>query len=188
MLKTNETKSAKELGKRGTCRYICVECEGCGEKRWSTICNYNRAKTKLCHRCNRKRSGSAHWNWRGGKYFSKGKYKGYIQVYTPKDSPFYPMANSRRPYIPEHRLVMAEFLGRCLDKAEIVHHKNGIKTDNHIENLELTRNGKHCKDHHKGYNDGFRKGFFDGRNKYIRDLEEQIRVLEGRNRVGKRVI
>ena len=71
-------------------------------------------------------------NWKGGR--TKDGY-GYIMVRIGN--------NKRRR---EHIVVMEQHLGRSLTKNERIHHKNGIRDDNRIENLQLFEsNSAHIK-------------------------------------------
>lgn len=62
---------------------------------------------------------------------------GYAFIYKPK----HPNSNSWGQ-IAEHRFIMSEHLGRPLLSEENVHHKNGIRDDNRISNLELWIKGQ----------------------------------------------
>ena len=72
--------------------------------------------------------------WKGGRYINK---YGYVMVYAPTN----PRAlKSKRVHVLEHILVMEKHLGRYLTEKERIHHINGNKSDNRIENLKLFRN------------------------------------------------
>ena len=52
--------------------------------------------------------------------------------------------------IDEHRYIMEQYLGRKLTRDEVVHHKDGNKANNDIENLELTSLSEHTRQHQLG--------------------------------------
>lgn len=91
-----------------------------------------------------KMSGPKNPAWRGGvtKTRAKGNYRGAVCVRCPPE--FAAMAR-KNGYVAEHRLVVAQALGRCLTRAECVHHMNHDPWDNRPENLALFRNNREHK-------------------------------------------
>lgn len=76
------------------------------------------------------RRGSKAGYWKGGRY--KDNASGYVWVFNPNHP-----SCTKKGYVLEHRLVMEKFMGRHLRPNEIVHHRNKMKDDNRIENLEV---------------------------------------------------
>lgn len=112
-------------------RYLCV-CE-CGTRKIQPVMNLASGHSQSCGCYKRdearSRTGKKHWAWKGGRSVDP---KGYVRL-TGHDYPGAVFPNSTY----EHVVVMARHLGRPLFPDEIVHHKNGVRDDNRISNLEL---------------------------------------------------
>lgn len=74
------------------------------------------------------RSGEKHTGWKGGRV----QFGRYWYRYAAG----HPMA-TKRGYVAEHRLLMAELLGRPLLPAEVVHHVDGNPENNDLSNLMM---------------------------------------------------
>lgn len=119
--------------KGGKVKSVCIYC---GKIFEDFVCRNRKFCSNLC--ASRFKSESL-ISENGGKHKHS---EGYIYILIGEKSPFISMRSCRH-YCLEHRLIMAQNLGRCLTSEEIVHHKNGIKDDNRLENLELLIDNRH---------------------------------------------
>lgn len=115
---------------------IKIKCDNCQKEFQIYKCYLNRKrKHRFCSKqCE-------------GKYKNlKNSLKSWTGGHISKSTGYrYIMFNGKQ--IEEHRLVMMKHLGRKLKKEEVVHHKNGNKLDNRIENLELLTKAEHSRLH-----------------------------------------
>lgn len=123
------------------------ECPQCKDRYWRALrSNGRKTNSPICFKCTRINNGKMMQGerspqWKGGRRIDKAS--GYINLRVNPDNPYYEMSDNGR--IREHRLVIAQSLGRLLQPYEVVHHKgtlypqgsNEDKQDNRIENLEL---------------------------------------------------
>lgn len=99
----------------------------------SAICRYlNRIGVSTNHVKDR------HHNWKGGRQVTS---TGYVIIAIDIDDPYFSMAQ-KNGYVAEHRYNMAKYLGRLLYEWETVHHIDGNRQNNNIQNLQL-RIGPH---------------------------------------------
>lgn len=119
----SDEKSASQIAKELNCSHTTI-------LKWLEKLNIPMVANKTTY------SGKRHPRWKGGRIGGAG----YIFILTPN----HPYANNHG-YVREHRLVMEKHLNRYLLPWEAVHHINGIRDDNRLENLELLPSGEHNK-------------------------------------------
>ncbi len=110
-------------------------CSKCG-----SLIHWRRTKTGLCNHCaTTMASAEKSSNWQGGRKVNTG---GYIQIYHP--SPHHRRVKQGHSYyVLEHILVWEKVHSKSLPEGYVIHHLNGVKTDNRPENLVAIPSNNH---------------------------------------------
>lgn len=122
----------------------CLTC-----RRLRQVVTYPYAKFRgHCHECVY-RQKRVNGRFVTGRHYDED---GYVRVSRQFA---HPRAHGSGYTVPEHVLVVEASLGRYLSNGEFVHHKNGIRDDNRLENLEVKSASEHAREH--GTNGGYRR-------------------------------
>jgi len=152
---------------KGSTRKVQLVCNDCGKQSEANWNNYVQGQRKrgwtgetYCQPCiarrigksakgkanpkvgvaNALRKGPDHPSWKGGRYVD---HHGYVMVSVHSGR----QGSGWNNYRKEHSLIMEAHLGRPLKKGEVIHHIDGDKTNNLLENLWLTDQGGHRTAH-----------------------------------------
>lgn len=176
MFRVGDITWGKNIGKADrNGKFIWQACIDCGKERWIQFAK-KKPLSLRCNSCANRITSTGRIddkcpNWKGGRIYSGG---GYVWVIIRPNDFFYPMAN-KKGYVFEHRLVVAKHFNRCLLSWEVVHHKNHIRDDNRLENLQLLPSGRQHLPSIR-WRPELRK-----RDKRIEELEKRVTLLEAEN-------
>jgi len=126
------TKDGKRAQKAN--EIICAECGGIGYVRTSSLGREENYCSLSCQRKFMYKTGLDHPMYKGGDRISNG-----YRIILNKKHPY----RDRDNYVPFHRLVAEEKIGRYLNSDEVVHHLDGDKLNNNSDNLFICSKSKH---------------------------------------------
>ena len=140
-----------------SCTVNTLKCQECGKSFTRYESEIKRSKNHFCSR----ECGYIFWRGRDKKPKDGDpswhiNSRGYSCYTVHKRNKITGVKKSHRIY--QHRMVVEKHLGRKLKNEEIVHHMNGVKTDNRIENLSVCNNHTH--------------------HLFIKELRDRIKFLE----------
>lgn len=135
-----------------------IYCENCG-KLFRPIDSKKRTCSRECG-----------YKIRKSNPYNKGKGNGWINTKGYKE------IRINGKIVKEHRYIVEQHYNIKLNNNDDVHHINGIKTDNRIENLQIISHSKHCKiSNDRNYKKGYKLNISDSERKRRSEFMKEIR-------------